>query len=274
MLLRVLRASASGSQMSQAAQHDPREGNAVYYDLVTDPVSDVPLYLRNVDRSTSVLELGCGTGRVLIPLAAHCKEIIGVDYSTGMIERCRLKLAESRQNLTNVTLLVGDITRLDFRRRFDLIIAPYRVMQALETDDEVAGFFGTIKTHLAPNGACILNVFNPNRDKEELKRSWCKPGEEFCWEQLLSDGTRVVHSEWYERMDKENLVLFPQLIYRRYKGDQLLEEFVQHIRMRCYYPDEFKALIEEHGFQITGSWGGYEGQAYGAGKELVLRFSL
>ena len=257
--------------MSQAARHDPREGNADYYDLDSDPLSDVPFYLRNVDRNTAVLELGCGTGRVLIPLATQCKEIVGVDYSAGMIERCRLKLAESGQNAANVTLTVGDITRLDLRRRFDLIIAPYRVMQALETDDEVAGFFGTIRKHLAPNGACILNVFNPNRDKEELKRSWCKPGEEIRWEKTLADGTRVIHSEWYDRMDKENLVLFPQLIYRRYKGDQLLDEFVQRIKMRCYYPDEFKALIEDHGFSITGSWGGYEGQAYGAGKELILK---
>jgi SAM-dependent methyltransferase len=260
--------------MSQALQHDPREGNAVYYDLDTSPLSDVPFYLRNLDKNTSVLELGCGTGRVLIPLAAHCKEIVGVDYSAGMIERCRLKLAESRQNRANVTLTVGDITTLDLRRRFDLIIAPYRVMQALETDDEVDGFFGTLRKHLAPSGACILNVFNPNRDKEELKRSWCNPGEELCWEKALSDGTRVVHSEWYESMDSEKMVLYPRLIYRKYKGDELLEEFVQRIKMRCYYPDEFKALIEEHGFQITASWGGYEGQAYGAGKELVLKFSL
>jgi ubiquinone/menaquinone biosynthesis C-methylase UbiE len=259
--------------MSQAAQHDPRAGNAVYYDLDADPLSDVPFYLRNVDRNTALLELGCGTGRVLIPLAAHCREIVGVDYSAGMIERCRLKLAKSGQNLAKVTLTVGDITRLDLRRSFDLIIAPYRVMQALETDDEVAGFFATIRKHLAPSGACILNVFNPDRDREELKRSWCKPGEEVRWEKTLLDGTRVVHSEWYERMDQENLVLFPQLIYRRYKGDQLLEEFVQRIKMRCYYPDEFKALIEKQGFTITGSWGGYEGHAYGAGKELILKFS-
>jgi SAM-dependent methyltransferase len=260
--------------MSQAAQYDPRAGNAVYYDLDADPLGDVPFYLRNVDRSTSVLELGCGTGRVLIPLAAHCKEIVGVDYSAGMIEHCRVKLSESDQNVANVTLTVGDITRLDLGRRFDLIIAPYRVMQALETDDEVAGFFGVIRKHLAPGGACILNVFNPKFDKEEMKRCWCNPGEQFRWEKVLSDGTRVVHSEWYERMDKEKLVLFPQLIYRRYNGDQLLEEFVQRIKMRCYYPEEFKSLIEQHGFTITGTWGGYEGQAYGAGKELILRFAL
>ncbi len=147
-------------------------------------------------------------------------------------------------------------------------------MQALETDDEVAGFFRTIRKHLAANGACILNVFNPKRDKEELKRSWCKPGEELFWEKPLSDGTRVVHSEWCESMDREKMVLYPRLIYRKYKGDELLEEFVQRIKMRCYYPDEFKALIEEHGFKITESWGGYEGQAYGAGKELVVKFSL
>ena len=75
---------------------DPRKGNAFYYDLDSSPLKDIPFYIRLADATKTVLELGCGTGRVLIPLADHFKEIVGVDYSQDMVERCRLKLRDSK----------------------------------------------------------------------------------------------------------------------------------------------------------------------------------
>jgi hypothetical protein len=70
------------------------------------------------------------------------------------------------------------------------------------------------------------------------------------------------------------MVLFPQLIYRKYQGDQLMEEFVQHIKMKCYWPEEFKRLIEDAGFKIIAAWGGYQDERYDQGKELVVKFGL
>jgi hypothetical protein len=69
------------------------------------------------------------------------------------------------------------------------------------------------------------------------------------------------------------LVVFAELIYRRYEGDQLVEEAVQPIPMRCWYLDEFLTLITGQGFRVTGCWGGYAGEAYGEGPELVVAFT-
>ena len=44
--------------------------------------------------------------------------------------------------------------------------------------------------------------------------------------------------------------------------------------MRCFYPDEFLTRIEEAGFTVTAKWGGYEGQEYGSGSELVVEFTM
>ena len=52
----------------------------------------------------------------------------------------------------------------------------------------------------------------------------------------------------------------------------MVDEAVLKIPMRCYYPDEFSTLITEHGFRIIDRWGGYAGEAYGVGPELVVRF--
>jgi len=75
------------------------------------------------------------------------------------------------------------------------------------------------------------------------------------------------------RLVEDPLVLYPELVYRRYAGDELVDETVLPIPMRCFYPDEFLDMIRSAGFAITASWGGYEGEPYGEGKELVVEFS-
>lgn len=245
----------------------------MYYDLDETPMADLSFYEAMAQEKMRVLELGCGTGRVMVPLARLVKEIVGVDYSPGMIERCRAKLHAARIPEARAHAHVGDITHLQLGHEFDLVIAPFRVFQALETDEEVAGAFASIRRRLAPDARAVLNVFNPSRDPDRLRREWCKPDERVCWEKVQPDGTRIVHSEWYASMDRDKLVLYPQLIYRRYRGEELTDEFIQHIKMRCYYPQEFRDLVERHGFRITNAWGGYAGEAYGAGRELVLEFA-
>ena len=249
---------------------DPRQGNAKFYDLDETPLPDVPFYLSEITAGSAVLELGCGTGRTLIPIAGRCRHITGIDYSQDMVERCKAKLPPTLAG--KCTVQVGDITLLDLHRKFDWIIAPYRVLQALETDQEVDGFFTTVKKHLAPGGHCILNVFKPYQPKEELVRDWPKPQELHRWEKILPDGSRIAHSEFYERVSREPLVLFPHLIYRQYADGELVDEFKQSIKMRCYYPDEFLHRIESYGFTIVDTWGGYQGEKYGEGKELVVKF--
>ena len=68
------------------------------------------------------------------------------------------------------------------------------------------------------------------------------------------------------------MVFYPELIYRTYRNDELVDETVLKIVMRCYYPDEFENVITDHGFQVIQRWGGYHGEAYGDGPELVIEF--
>ena len=52
------------------------------------------------------------------------------------------------------------------------------------------------------------------------------------------------------------------------------DEVVQPLALRCYYPEEFLQLIENHGFRVIARWGGYHGEQYGEGPELVAQFKL
>lgn len=138
---------------------DFRADVAKYYDLQQLPWDDVSFYRSQIsDGETRVLELGCGTGRVLLPLAERCGYIEGIDLSEGMLRICREKLEAADIPPSKATTVVADITDFDLGQLFDLIIAPFRVIQNLETDAQFDGLFKCIREHLAPHGKCILNV--------------------------------------------------------------------------------------------------------------------
>ncbi len=87
---------------------------------------------------------------------------------------------------------------------------------------------------------------------------------------MLERSRNVVRERRWPTTDR--LVLYPELVYRRYRGATLVDEAILGIAMRCYYPDELEQLILRHGFEIIRRWGGYAGERYGAGPELVLQF--
>lgn len=256
---------------------DHRAATARYYDQQSlDYINqDIAFYQARLPGAQArVLELGCGTGRVLVPLAAHCACLHGVDHSDAMLAVCREKLAAAGDLAARVRLTTGDITRLDLGEQFDLITAPFRVFQNLETDAQVAGFFDTVRRHLALGGRAILNVFNPFKPAEALRAHWlARSGEQQGWEKAYGRG-RLVHYERIAGVHPERLIVYPVLIYRYYEGDRLVDEAALEIAMRAYYPAEFTALIEAHGFRVLDRWGGYAGEAYGAGPELVVEFGI
>src|SRR5262245_44490121 len=114
---------------------DIRQSSARYYDLQPAPYggADIPFYIGLIPfPNARVLELGCGTGRVLIPIAAHVATSLGVDSSDAMLDICRERLLKDHVSSDKTAVQLGDITNLNLGQTFDLITAPFRVMQNVE----------------------------------------------------------------------------------------------------------------------------------------------
>ena len=108
---------------------DLRAEPAKFYDLIPTTPDDIPFYVDRLPSAESrVLELGCGTGRVAIPLAAHCRSVHGLDLSEAMI-RIGLSKVSAAGLANRVRLEVGDISSFELPQRFNFIIAPFRVFQ-------------------------------------------------------------------------------------------------------------------------------------------------
>jgi ubiquinone/menaquinone biosynthesis C-methylase UbiE len=251
---------------------DTRKNAARYFDVGATWTHDIDFYVRHIPpEDRTVLELGCGTGRVLIPLTRHCDFIVGVDHSSAMLALCHEKLQKQPISQRNAELIHQDVTKINLQKKFGLITAPFRVFQNIDTDEKVDALFQVIHKHLAPNGSCILNVFNPNAPKDDLIEIRSDHDEVFEWEKPLGSGF-IKRYFRKTKVKQEPLVLYPELIYRYYENEELVDEVSYVPPMRVYYPDEFKKVIQSHGFSIVETWGGYDDEKYGEGPELVIKF--
>jgi ubiquinone/menaquinone biosynthesis C-methylase UbiE len=250
---------------------DIRRQVAKFYDMSPTIPCDIPFYRRFVNVDMDVLELGCGTGRVLAAAAPHCRSYWGIDCSASMLCICRKKIRENALAMQNVKVYKRNISRYNLNKRFDLIIAPFRVMQNLETKAQVRGLFSCIRKHLKVGGSAILNVFKPLKDRDSLIQDWSAKTETPDWEAEICEGRlKCCYVKGWVR--RAPLIIYPKIIYRLFRGKRLFQKAILEIPMRCYYPGEFKQLVLDNGFKIIRCWGGYRGESYGKGPELVIQF--
>lgn len=123
------------------------------------PFDDVGYYLEACRSAPGrALELGCGTGRVMLPLAAAGIDIVGVDRSWPMLRRLArdavvqgLPIRAARMDVRALALAPG----------FAIIFAPFSMVTYLTDDDALAAMFGGARTLLAAGGRLVLDAFIP-----------------------------------------------------------------------------------------------------------------
>lgn len=163
--------------------------SAKYYDFsyaVDTRFNDVPFYLEVAKLVNGrVLEVGCGSGRVLLPIARAGVQIDGFDFSPDMLSMLREKLLkEASEVASRVSLHQGDMRNFSLGKTYDLITVPFRPLQHLFTVDDQLAAFRCFNHHLSKGGKLAFNVFYPNYkpldeigvEKKELE--WKDPNDE------------------------------------------------------------------------------------------------
>ena len=144
------------------------------YDRVHTLKEDIPFWVREAKSCGGpVLELGCGTGRVTIPVAQAGVPITGVDNSPAMLSKARAgarKLGLAKEMLK---FRLGDMRDFRLGQKFPLVIVPYRSFQLLLSVADQRQALENIKRHLAAEGRLIIDLFVP--DQERLIRESSSP---------------------------------------------------------------------------------------------------
>lgn len=139
------------------------DGWAEYYDLIHQGLpGEAEFYVgQAVRRGGPVLELGCGTGRLAIPMAMSGVHVVGLDNSRPMLEQCRAKLHAIGEVRGKVLLAQADMSAFALDARFDLAIMAYRTFMHLLTPEDQRRCLRAVCGHLASGGLLMLNVWAP-----------------------------------------------------------------------------------------------------------------
>ncbi len=106
----------------------------------------------------TVLDLGCGTGNHVFPLAEHGYELTGVDLSEGMLERARAKAA-ALPAVNRPTFRVGDVRHVELGRTFDGCLMMFAVLSYQLENADVLAALRTVRRHLRPGGLFVFDLW-------------------------------------------------------------------------------------------------------------------
>jgi cyclopropane fatty-acyl-phospholipid synthase-like methyltransferase len=133
-----------------------------FYDLMYERIldrSNKEFYLKEINKTKGpVLEIGTGTGRIFLPALESGADIHGIDISENMQNYLKNKLDLNEHS----RLIFADIRNFELNRKFNLIIAPFRMFSHVLTMDDQLSALKCVKEHLADNGRFIFDVFLPN----------------------------------------------------------------------------------------------------------------
>jgi SAM-dependent methyltransferase len=243
---------------------DLYEDSAQYYDLapVYQNRTDAAFYLaRALEARGPVLELGCGSGRILTPIARAGVDITGLDASPAMLEICGARLRA--EGLSAPTIL-GDMRHFDFARKFALITIPFRPFQHLLDPPDQIACLESLRRHLAPEGRFIFDVFDPRMDLilgedglEAVEFEFTGPN----GRAMQRSVKRIGH-------DRARQVQHMELIFT---DQQSGARQPLPLTMRYFFRYELEHLLARCGFEVMEVLGNFDGSPVGdTVKELIF----
>ena len=205
---------------------------------------DVPFYLEEARRwGGPVVELGVGTGRIAVPIAADGIRVIGVDSSRGMLEVCAERAALAG---ATVDLRLGDLREPPVDERVPLVICPFRSLLHMQTDADRRLALDAVRRLLLPDGRFVFDVFTPSReDIEETHGRWLER-----------------EPDIYERADWDVQARTLTLSVRGAESESTMS-------LAWLDADEWRALLEEEGFVVEGCYGWFDRRPYFGGEDTI-----
>ena len=237
-----------------------------FYDHVVPYASrpDIGFYVETArQHGGPVLELGCGTGRILIPTARAGININGLDASEGMLRVCRARLDTEPADVQRRTELHhGDIRQFDLGHRFDLITLPFRPFQYLLTVEEQLACLNAIWHHLQLNGRLVFDLFNPS--VHHLAKS-VDPAETDDEPPFTHpDGRTVTRRSRILERDLANQTFAGELVYEVIHPGGRTERLVHQYRFRYLFRFEAEHLLARAGFLVDLVYSDFHHTPYGS----------
>ena len=205
-----------------------------------DTAAEVAL-LAELAHGGRALELGIGTGRVAIPLAARGVEVHGIDASTAMVERMRAKPGGDA-----IAVTIGDMADVPVDGRFALVFVVFNTFFQLYSQDTQLRCFANVADHLHPSGRFVIHAFVPDTSRVEA-------GEHLAVKEASLDRVRLdasVFDAQAQRLDTTQV---------RITGDGIR---LVHAKLRFAWPPELDLMARLAGLTLEDRWATFDKQPF------------
>ena len=236
------------------------QASAKYYDdayAVKPDLVDLPFYVDLAKQiGGPILEMGCGTGRVLLPIARSGIDIHGLDNAPTMLNILRERIKNEPEEVRGrIMLNEGDIRQFRGQKKYALVTIPFRPMQHMYTLEDQLAALKTAAFHLDKNGILAFDVFFPKFHlmdtgigEEVLELEW----------PVKSHAGRIVRRYFRkDSVDKIDQVFSFTFIFRTYENESLVSEESEALKLSYYAYPQLEALFELAGLQTVEEYGSF-----------------
>jgi SAM-dependent methyltransferase len=236
------------------------------YDSYVTTNLDIPFFLdETFGFDDKILELMCGTGRVSIPLLEAGRKLCCVDYSEKMLDVFRNKISNSYP----VRLIKMDVTNLDLKEKFGLILLPFHSLSEILSSKLQFKALKSITNHLRPGGSFICTLQNPTIRLQSADGELRKLGE------FTIDDSRKVTVIYLNKFDKKTGIVSGFQQYEIYDNShKLLDQRILEINFKPIWDSEFKNYLKNLDLEIISQYGDYNKTPFNENTSNFLIYKL
>ncbi|NWG15364.1 MAG: class I SAM-dependent methyltransferase [Chloroflexi bacterium] len=245
---------------------------ARYYDAEhQDKTDDLDLYSDlAAEYGEPILEVACGTGRVMLRLARAGFQVHGIDQEPAMLDRARHKarsLPEDAQD--RLHFHQADVLKFETDLRFRLVLVPYNgLLHFLDQDDQLA-LLRRLRRWTQNDGLLVLDLVNPgdafgaqDTDALLLEKTFIEP-----------ETGHLVMQHSVSGLDRTEQLLRVTWIYDEVTGDGTVKRTFAPVVFRYIFYYELRLLLRLAGFAVESVYGGTEFEPYEDGCERMIVFA-
>ena len=244
---------------------------ARFYDAENrDKTDDLALYSRLAStHKGDILDVGCGTGRVMLHLAQEGHPVFGIDNDPRMLARLEGKLQRLPHLREKVSIVQADVLRHEYERRFSLVLLTYNALMHFREQERQISLLQRLRSWLADGGALLIDLPNAgpvfvseDTDTLTLERTFLddESGHMVMLQSVsvLNRATQQLHIDW---------------IYDEIDGDGVVKRLVAPHQLRYFFLPELRLLLERCGFTIEKVCGDTEDGPYHADSERMIVYA-
>ncbi|MCY4064283.1 MAG: class I SAM-dependent methyltransferase [Chloroflexi bacterium] len=244
---------------------------ARFYDAENrDKTDDLKMYFRLAAENTGdILDVGCGTGRVLIHLAQQGHRVCGIDNNPAMLKQLERKLERLPPLRDRIIAVEADVSRHNFERRFGLILLTYNaLMHFIEQERQIA-LLGRLRSWLAADGKLVIDLPNAgpvfaseDTDSLVLERIF-----------LDDESGHMIMLQSVSALDRAAQLLHVDWIYDEIDGEGAVQRHLAPHTLRYFFLPELQLLLERCGFALEQVFGDTEEGDYSADSERMIVYA-